>query len=173
MLEKIEFFIEPRQSGKTSKILKDMKVLQMIGQNVLYIGPNRHYIPSASHCFDQQFQVKQINGVKYDTVFLDEYLFFEDMNIRKCNAYLPAITKNIIIRTTAKELVNKNILNLVQNARKYYISNCLDLAQPEVNYLYHNLISHPKTELITKHNDWKEFLTEEAFKTEVMGLLFK
>ena len=182
MLENCEFYIEPRSSGKTYNLIRKFFSLD----NVAYIGLNKHsigldnlrYLRSNNfdnnNFFNQHLNIEELTGRRFDYVLIDDYLFFEKENIEKFDHFLPSITKNIIIKTTAYKLINKDILYIVKKARELNVSSmCLDFKKPEVNYLFFNLISHPLTKLITEYDNYKKELGENEYKTQICGELFK
>lgn len=167
MLENCEFYIEPRGSGKSTSLYDYMeKVYKGFKCCLITLRTNdRSYI-------SQHFNANHIISKRFDYIFIDEYLHFDDKNIKKCNDILPFLTKNIIIRTSASRLVKKELLEAISFGRSKGICSYLDITNPDVNYLLNNLITHPKTRVISEVERSKQNLSKEEFKL-FSGELFK
>jgi hypothetical protein len=183
MLEKIQFYIEPRGSGKTTKLLQLFNnyynsCFISYKMNDYWIKRNfpRYNIEMViddmkGRLLSQHFTIDDIRGRRFENIFIDDYLFFDSENINKCNQFLPMIAKNIIIRTTPSVLIDENIYNLVKFAREKGITRYLS-KDSVISYLLNNLITHPKTNLIQNSEYVKDLLSNEDYKTQILGILF-
>lgn len=183
MLERCDFYIQPRQTGKTSELINKVKNDK---RSALLIVPNtytrRHILHKECSIYNHVISVsdlikENLKGLKgYDTVCVDEYLFLRKDVIAFLNTKLPLHFSKIIIKTTSNKLYDKRMFEFVRAYRK--LSNppklsfpCMNFEQDQFFELYYNLLTHPKTNLWKF--DYLQTISEEKYKTEILGELFK
>lgn len=216
MIEKIKFYIEPRQSGKTSKIIEEYNY-EYVKNSVITSIDNPFKLPVNCSIITLNKKMVEIiksisnNNIYYNIftqyeildnklfyllprrcthkIFIDEYLFFEFGNIQKLNTIFSDCSSDIpleiIIRTTAEKLINPKLYKFIVELKKFEIKNTIsfkkekisdffhiDYDDTEIDYLYNNLLTHPKTELIINKNEHMSH-KYEIYKIEKLGDLFK
>lgn len=182
MLKSCEFFIEPRQSGKTHSlidmltnasaptimIVRDGRQLNLIKEK--YRLNNYDNIVTVQYFASKhpQLDFKQ-------NVLIDEYLFFQSNYIRLLDKLLPVMTKHIYVKTTSVKLYNQDIFDFIKAYRK--LSSIIQPrlvfnAETEFDELCYNLLTHPKTNLYFGL-ERQRHISQEKYKTEILGKLFK
>lgn len=183
-----EINIWPRRSGKTAYIIdhstdrdcivvKNKETVKFILSKV----PTRCVMTPHDLL---QLQSTQSDSLMFDTVYVDEYLYFN--NMEKCelnDALINIKTNDIKIYTTSNRLYNKDLVNLLRimksrmdiidftnafNSLTEIIDEVLILS---LNDLRYSLLINPNFDIKSK-GYFDTCSTDERYKIEVEGKLY-
>ena len=194
---RIQFDIQPRQTGKTTSLAK-MALANKKGIFITInsemeryiteqynINPNnitvQPYYDFVGLILDNEYNIvpEYINNLyfsnhKYANIYIDEYLFYEYYDQDKLNYILSTYfnTANVFVKTTADKLLNRDLYNLVRLMRKNKInhSNLPNEIYNKTKYLYNNLLTHPDCKVSINNHFMR---TDLSYRTEVLGELFE
>ena len=185
MLKKIDFYVEPRQCGKTNRIINEVKnfngqrpLIVVLNQNmrslVINAGIDPNSVISQSN-IQRDFFLKKSN---FDKIWIDEYLYFYPEVIEYINDKIHYFTDEVCVRTTPYKMIDTKMYDFIKNFRSSNIPVNISFDNPEYakefEYLYHNLLTHPKTNLLYSYKRKREmFNDKEVFEIECLGKLFK
>ena len=171
MLEFIDFYIEPRQNGKTTRIINDARCLENHKRGLIVTHNQQHADFIDNMVNKQNIIVVSQSGLEkyfttvFDMVWLDEYLFYKGSIMGYINDRIDRVTKRVCVRTSKEKDFCTDVYNLVQSLRRLFkkgkfVSIDSDDIEMDFFYLYTNLLTHPKTNLIktTYYNVQEEFI---------------
>ncbi|MFW6016729.1 MAG: hypothetical protein ACOCRK_09855 [bacterium] len=200
-MKKCNFFVYPRQTGKTTKITENAikqansnkKVLIITFNNNMLLSIRQEIIKNVHH-LDNKIKnnidmlsardaIKTLyNNQKdfdsYDKIFIDEYLYFKEEYQMELYNLLKVYAKNadIEIRTSPVKKIDKTFFKLVKCIKndETHVSTDIfsDNAKSELEYLYYNFLTDKNTDLIVRYDDAKELYPPDRFDTEYLGKLF-
>jgi len=200
MIRNCYFDIRPRQSGKTTELLKLANNFKEV--NNIFITLNNHVKSNIHkhnvynrtytiHCIkgvvnrprlytQEEFSEERLKGLIFENVFIDEYLLFKEENQSKIYQILKNIPGvfDVYIKTTPSKMINKNKLLLIKEAKKNNIdlkellSLFKTINENEIKYLYYNLLTHPNAKIDVKYDYIKNSYDPEAFKMEYQGQFY-
>lgn len=169
-----DFYIMPRQSGKTTSIieefLKDPYNTYVMTDNQLKINGIIRRIKSeypeeskkiTGALFRRQFKIcdsYSLRGHSVNKILLDDYLLWTEKQRELLNFNMGALTKDaqIITYTTSSTLYNKKIYLSVKKLKEkgesvFELANSLnEILRKEALDLYNNLLTEPFTTIITR-----------------------
>lgn len=196
-MERCNFEILPRQSGKTQSLVRKASSLLDDGYSVAFIVPNmgmkKHIMdiyreePGSHVIFTVEEYLRYINqiGVRtksFDYTLIDEYLLVNDNQQKELYYYAPMYTKKIVyIKTTSYKLYDKGMVDLikgwktlVRNYQELILASKIEFIDTkEAEHLLYNFLTDPKTQIITVYNDFKKMYSKEQYDLYVMGKIFK
>lgn len=199
-MERCNFSIMPRQSGKTHSLVIKASSLLDEGYSVAFIVhnmPMKRYImdryreePGSHVIFTVDEYIRYVNEKvvrikQFDYTLIDEYLFLDVNKQQKLYNVVPNMTKDVvIIKTTSPRLYNKELVNFcidyknLQNKFGKIIDRySLTFKNPkdsiEFNELMGNFLTDPKTSLHIEYNNLKTIYGKEQFELQFLGKIFK
>ena len=196
-MERCNFEILPRQTGKTQSLVMKASSLLDEGYSVAFIvlnmGMKKHIMdiyreePGSHVIFTVEEYLRYINqiGVRtksFDYTLIDEYLILCDSQQKELYYYAPIYTKKTVyIKTTSNKLYDKNMVDLIKGWKtlvtkheELILASKIEFIDTkEAEHLLYNFLTDPKTQVITVYNDFKEMYTKEQYDLCVMGKIFK
>lgn len=195
MFEKCEMNIQPRQSGKSEKIIQYCKrnptgsiIIITLNRQMGNITKERLREVGNKNNNIEIIPVNNLDKIKYfrgrskiEQCFIDEYLFYTKNEQKGVYYFLKNIPLKILdikIFTTSYRMVNECLFYIVKmeksgelspDIREFIKKEYMD----EYNYLYHNFLTDPKTKIFNSYEYAKKMFSKEIFETEYLGKLFK
>ncbi|MFW6046360.1 MAG: hypothetical protein ACOCP4_00955 [Candidatus Woesearchaeota archaeon] len=196
-----KFFVSPRQTGKTTELIKEASNHAFFNKHVMVITPNETMKKiiydkikdwgatktKVSMIMDNVeivsverfFQKKYMDLRKYEKIYIDEYLFFKKANqidlYKDINLFAGDV--DIEIRTSPFEKIDRSLFELVRCIKNNEIDINLNIfsddTRDKIIYLYYNFLTDVNTNLIVKYDKFKEMLSPEEFDIKYLGKLFK
>jgi hypothetical protein len=152
------FFLQPRQSGKTSCAIYEFS---KDPNNTLFVTCNFHQVwnicnklnYSKSHFISSE-NLK--NGYNLKNIILDEYMFFKNKKeVCEYITYHTSFIENLYIFSTSNRIYDELLFNFVKDGKK---NNSLNIN--DINTIWDN------------YGDKDTFLTIEKFQNELVDLYY-
>ena len=180
------FFIQPRQSGKTSKALyeyfKDPENSFLIVKNVERVKNRLININKSllNNIINSNQLTKRIKNKFVNTIIIDDYLFFSPKEKKELYELInKSYYKDIVIISSADKIYDKKLLNSIKNIKSSY--RCIPISEnvvekKKINDLYYNFLTDPKTDIIDFNlspsridSDLKKNIGEEIYNREILN----
>lgn len=198
---KCSFFVNPRQTGKTTWLINEATNKAFFGKKVMIITLNypmnrivhekiiNSGIPKSKLStimdnievlsVERFFQKKYMNLKNYEKIYIDEYLYFkkEKQMALYQDINLFASDVDIEIRTSPSEKIDRSLFELVKCIKENKINVNYNIftddIRDEIIYLYYNFLTDVNIDLIVKYDEFRVMVSPEEFDTEYLGKLFK